>query len=82
MRRGEVRWYKFTKPDKRRPAVILTRDPLVAVRRGIGVIKNRVRPVKTETREALFVVHAAVRPIVCDVMFCRNESALLIVEHR
>jgi mRNA interferase MazF len=26
MRRGEVRWYKFSKPDKRRPVVILTRD--------------------------------------------------------
>jgi mRNA interferase MazF len=26
MRRGEVRWYKFSRPDKRRPVVILTRD--------------------------------------------------------
>ena len=26
MRRGEVRWYRFSKPDKRRPVVILTRD--------------------------------------------------------
>ena len=26
MKRGEVRWYKFTKPDKKRPVVILTRD--------------------------------------------------------
>ncbi len=26
MRRGEVRWYKFGRPDKRRPVVILTRD--------------------------------------------------------
>ncbi len=26
MHRGEVRWYKFAKPDKRRPIVILTRD--------------------------------------------------------
>ena len=29
MRRGEVRWYKFTKPDKRRPAVILTRNSAI-----------------------------------------------------
>ena len=29
MRRGEVRWYKFTKPDKRRPAVILTRSSAI-----------------------------------------------------
>jgi mRNA interferase MazF len=24
MRRGEVRWYRFARPDKRRPVVILT----------------------------------------------------------
>ena len=26
MKRGEVRWYRFSRPDKRRPVVILTRD--------------------------------------------------------
>ena len=26
MKRGEVRWYKFSKPEKNRPVVILTRD--------------------------------------------------------
>jgi mRNA interferase MazF len=26
MKRGEVRWYKFEAPDKRRPVLILTRD--------------------------------------------------------
>ena len=26
MKRGEVRWYKFSKPDKNRLVVILTRD--------------------------------------------------------
>jgi mRNA interferase MazF len=26
MRRGEVRWYQFPRPDKRRPVVILSRD--------------------------------------------------------
>jgi len=26
VRCGEVRWYKFGRPDKRRPVVILTRD--------------------------------------------------------
>ncbi len=29
VRRGEVRWYKFSKPDKRRPAVILTRNSAI-----------------------------------------------------
>jgi mRNA interferase MazF len=26
MNRGEVRWYVFSKPDKKRPVLILTRD--------------------------------------------------------
>ena len=26
MKRGEVRWYVFSKPDKKRPVLILTRD--------------------------------------------------------
>ena len=26
MRRGDVRWYRFPRPDKRRPVVILTRS--------------------------------------------------------
>lgn len=26
MKRGEVRWYKFPRPDKNRPVVVLTRD--------------------------------------------------------
>jgi mRNA interferase MazF len=26
MKRGEVRWYAFSRPDKKRPVLILTRD--------------------------------------------------------
>ena len=29
MRRGEIRWYKFAKPDKKRPVLILTRDSVL-----------------------------------------------------
>ena len=29
IRRGEVRWYKFPKPDKNRPVVILTRNSVI-----------------------------------------------------
>ena len=29
MNRGEVRWYKFSKPDKKRPVVILTRNSAI-----------------------------------------------------
>ena len=29
MKRGEIRWYKFKNPDKRRPVLILTRDSIL-----------------------------------------------------
>lgn len=29
MKRGEVRWYKFTHPDKNRPVLVLTRDSIL-----------------------------------------------------
>lgn len=29
MRRGEIRWYTFRNPDKRRPVLILTRDEII-----------------------------------------------------
>ena len=29
MQRGDVRWYRFAHPDKRRPVVILTRDSVI-----------------------------------------------------
>jgi mRNA interferase MazF len=29
MRRGEIRWYKFPQPDKKRPVLILTRNSVI-----------------------------------------------------
>ncbi|MFO8070797.1 MAG: type II toxin-antitoxin system PemK/MazF family toxin [Polyangia bacterium] len=29
MQRGEIRWYTFAAPDKRRPVLILTRDSVI-----------------------------------------------------
>ena len=29
MKRGEIRWYEFQPPDKRRPVLILTRDSIL-----------------------------------------------------
>jgi mRNA interferase MazF len=29
MRRGELRWYTFAAPDKRRPVLLLTRDDVI-----------------------------------------------------
>ena len=30
VKRGEVRWYQFAPPDKRRPVVVLTRDSVIS----------------------------------------------------
>jgi len=29
MKRGEIRWYKFSRPDKKRPVIILTRNSVL-----------------------------------------------------
>lgn len=29
MHRGEIRWYRFAAPDKRRPVLLLTRDAVI-----------------------------------------------------
>ncbi|MGH7255585.1 MAG: type II toxin-antitoxin system PemK/MazF family toxin [Nitrospirales bacterium] len=46
MRRGEVRWYRFPSPDKRRPVVILTRDSALEF---LGEVT--VAPVTTTIRD-------------------------------
>ena len=46
MRRGEVRWYKFDRPDKKRPVVILTRDSAIEF---LGEIT--IAPVTTVIRD-------------------------------
>ncbi len=46
MVRGEVRWYRFAAPDKRRPVVILTRDSVIP---NLGEVT--VAPVTTHIRD-------------------------------
>jgi mRNA interferase MazF len=50
MKRGEVRWYKFSKPDKRRPVVILTRDSALEFLGEVTVapITSTIRAVPSE----------------------------------
>lgn len=46
MKRGEIRWYKFIPPDKKRPVLILTRDSV------IGYLSEvTVAPVTTTVRD-------------------------------
>ncbi|MFQ5401574.1 MAG: type II toxin-antitoxin system PemK/MazF family toxin [Anaerolineae bacterium] len=50
MNRGEVRWYTFRPPDKRRPVLILTRDSAIEVLTGITIapITSTIRHIPTE----------------------------------
>lgn len=50
MKSGEIRWYKFKKPDKKRPVLILTRDSAVDYLGEITVapITTTIRDIPTE----------------------------------
>ena len=50
MKRGEIRWYKFKAPDKKRPVLILTRDSILAYLGEVTVapITSTVRDIPSE----------------------------------
>ena len=50
MRRGEIRWYRFTSPDKRRPVLVLTRDSALPYlgEVTVAVVTSRIRDIPTE----------------------------------
>jgi mRNA interferase MazF len=50
MRRGEVRWYRCRRPDKKRPVVVLTRDSALEFLGEVTVapITSTVRGIPTE----------------------------------
>jgi mRNA interferase MazF len=50
MKRGEIRWYKFRAPDKKRPVLILTRDSVLEYLGEVTVapITSTVRDIPSE----------------------------------
>jgi mRNA interferase MazF len=50
MKRGEVRWYVFSRPDKKRPVVILTRDSALEFLGEVTVapVTTTIRDIPTE----------------------------------
>jgi mRNA interferase MazF len=50
MKRGEIRWYKFLRPDKNRPVVILNRDSALEFLGEVTVapITSTIRDIPTE----------------------------------
>ncbi len=50
MKRGEIRWYKFSKPDKKRPVLILTRDSIIEYLAEVTVapVTSTIRDIPSE----------------------------------
>ena len=50
MKRGEVRWYTFPKPDKKRPVVLLTRDSILAYLNEVTIapVTSTIRDIPSE----------------------------------
>jgi mRNA interferase MazF len=50
MKRGEIRWYRFVHPDKKRPVLILTRDSVLHYLGEVTVapITSTVRDIPSE----------------------------------
>ena len=50
MKRGEIRWYKFARPDKKRPVLILTRDSVLEYLGEVTIapITSTVRDIPSE----------------------------------
>ena len=65
MKRGEIRWYKFTRPDKKRPVLILTRNTILEYLDEVTIapITSVVRDIPSE----IFLSKDEGMPIACVV---------------
>ena len=65
MRHGEIRWYKFSRPDKKRPVLILTRDSVIEYLGEVTVapITSTIRDIPSE----VFLSKADGMPMDCAV---------------
>ncbi len=67
MNRGEIRWYKFEPPDKKRPVLILTRNSVIPY---LGEIS--IAPITTTIRDIPSEVYLSVvdgMPMDCVINF-------------
>jgi len=67
MRRGEIRWYTFAAPDKRRPVLLLTRDVVIDTLHEIIVVPatRTIRGIATE----VLLTDADGMPTTCALNF-------------
>jgi len=67
MRRGEIRWYTFASPDKRRPVLILARESVTRELNEIIVVPA-TRTVRAISTEILLTPEDGM-PVVCALNF-------------
>lgn len=67
MKRGEIRWYRFAAPDKKRPVLILTRDSALGYlgEATIAPLTSTIRDIPTE----LVLTRADGMPQDCAINF-------------
>jgi mRNA interferase MazF len=65
--RGDIRWYSFKPPDKRRPVLILTRESAIPVLNAVTIapITSTIRNIPTE----LILTHLDGLPETCAANF-------------
>ena len=67
MKRGEIRWYRFKAPDKKRPVLILTRDSILEYLGEVTIapITSTIRDIPSE----VLLTQADGMPTDCVVNF-------------
>lgn len=63
MKRGEIRWYTFRLPDKRRPVLILTRNDVIDHLNEI-IVAPATRTIRGLTTEVVLTVNEGCQPPV------------------
>ena len=65
MRRGEIRWYRFSQPEKKRPVLILTRNSVLEYLGEVTIapVTSTVRDIPSE----VFLSKADGMPLDCAV---------------
>jgi mRNA interferase MazF len=67
VKRGEIRWYTFQLPDKRRPVLVLTRDDVIDRLNEIIVVPA-TRTIRGLTTEVVLTLEDGM-PIACALNF-------------
>ena len=73
MRRGEIRWYTFRLPDKRRPVLILTRNDVIDRLNEIIVVPA-TRTIRGLTTEVVLTVDDGM-PAACGMRYSSRAAS-------